>query len=211
MAKTKNSTEFKIFIIFVGVLFTLGMIIGCTGIGLYERDLDDCYYNEQDSLGTIISSNRYNTRCSYCMRLKIKYHTLESGEITTYMIARTYWAAGFNDLENASAPGKKMVVFYKSDKPGSPYQYPEKCRPDAGWLIMIILGFIILFMTYMITCINVRDVPPKNTKTITSGVIQRFDPIPQAVYKSPYPSSAKDDTNYAEEYLTGDDYTQSSI
>lgn len=210
MAKTKKSPQFLTFVPMSIILFVIGLILAITGLALYERDLDRCHYDEKHSLGTIQGSERYNTRCNYCMRLRIKYHTDESGEITTYMIVRTFWSGGFPDLENASASGKTMTVYYNKNRPGTPYQYPEKCRPRGRNLVLMSFGFCMIFVGFICSFLNVRDIPPKNTKTVTSGLVQRIDPIPQPVYGPPYQNHRKDD-NYEEEYLTGDTYRESKV
>lgn len=146
----RNATS--LFSVISIIFFVFGIILFSVGFGLYDKDFMNCD-DDKASLATILDSNTYTTNCNNCLRLRVQYHTNEVGEVSSYMIVRTRWAAGFASLQDANEVGDLITIYYNSDTPGSPNPERRICEPDGGLFIMVIMGIIIVIFGYAIAII----------------------------------------------------------
>lgn len=214
-----------VFSIVVSILFLLGIILTSVGFGLYDDEVADCRHYKV-SLATILDSVTYTTNCDNCLRLRIEYHTNEVGNVESYMIVRTRWAAGFASLQDANEIGDLITVYYDSDNPGSPYPERRICDPKGGFYVMTIMGivlmgfaFVMLYTIFMAVYKNQQVVinrrpkhatrrPPNNgLRPIVIQTPKPKDRAPQVNYQVNSKPTTVNNGEYTQEYLLGDEST----
>ena len=217
MAQEYDKKTGTLFCGFSTLLFILGIILISVGFAKYENDFMDCN-NDKYTMAIIEDSNTYTTNCQYCLRLKVRYHTTEVGEVLSYMIVRTKWSGAFASLQDANEVHDVITIYYNEDNPGTPYPERRICRPPGGWFVMIIMGIIITIFGFailiLIFCVahKSRQVilnkrprtasryPPQNRN------LQIVAPSPEKKYSNAERKPpVSNNSDYTHEFLMGDD------